>query len=112
LIPPVSALPSLPSLSGPSAIGSSAGGAGGAGAAGGAGSAGGGSFDNAISSALDNLQQVQSTASNDAVQAAAGQGNIADAMIASTQASVATQVTTAVTNKAIDAFTQVMNMQV
>jgi flagellar hook-basal body complex protein FliE len=33
-------------------------------------------------------------------------------MIAATQASVDTQVTTAVANKAIAAFTQVMNMQV
>jgi flagellar hook-basal body complex protein FliE len=78
----------------------------------GAGSAAGGSsFGDAITSAIDNVQQVQATASSQAAQAAAGTGNIADALIASTQASLATQVTTAVTNKAIDAFTQVMNMQ-
>lgn len=101
MIPPISSsIPSLPAVGSTTTGGSSAGAA----------SAGGSSFDNAISNAIDNLQDVQNTASTDAAQAAAGQGNIADAMIASTQASMATQVTTAVTNKAIDAFTQVMNM--
>jgi flagellar hook-basal body complex protein FliE len=65
-----------------------------------------------VTGAINQLSQVQNNASSAAALAAAGQGNLADAMIAATQASVATQVTTAVTNKAIAAFTQIMNMQV
>lgn len=103
MIPPIGSIP--PISQGPSAVGSATGGASGV-------SAGGSqSFGNAITNALDSVSQVQSHASTQAAQAAAGHGNIADALIASTQASLATQVTTAVTNKAIDAFTQVMNMQ-
>ena len=41
---------------------------------------------------------------------AAGQGNIGDAMIASTQASVDTQVTQAMVTKAVDAFNSIMSM--
>ncbi|HET6873195.1 MAG TPA: flagellar hook-basal body complex protein FliE [Acidimicrobiales bacterium] len=76
-----------------------------------AGASGSNSFGNVITNAIDSVNQVQASASTQAAQVAAGQGNVADALIASTQASLATQVTTAVTNKAIEAFTQVMNMQ-
>ena len=53
----------------------------------------------------------QNAASNAEAQAAAGQGNVSDAMIAATQASLATQVTVALTNRAVTAFTDVMNLQ-
>jgi flagellar hook-basal body complex protein FliE len=99
MIPPIGALPSIgPAGSAPAASGVSA--------------AGGGDFGNVIANALDNVQSVQNTASTQAAQAAAGQGNIADAMIATTEASVETQVTTAVTNKAVDAFNSIMDMSI
>ena len=93
-IPPLPPLPSTP----PTGSTQPAGGA-------------GGSFSNAVSNAVDTLQQTQNNASNLEAQAAAGQGNLGDAMIAATQASLQTQVTVALTNKAVDAFTQVMNLQ-
>ncbi len=60
--------------------------------------------------AIDQLQNVQTSASSQAAQVAAGQGNIGDAMIASTQASVDTQVTQAMVTKAVDAFNSIMGM--
>jgi len=110
VIPPISSLPAIGSGTGtaPTTL------AGGSSSPSSAGSSGGsaGGFSTSVTNAIDQLQQVQSSASSSAALAAAGQGNLADAMIAATQASVDTQVTTAVANKAIAAFTQVMNMQV
>jgi len=71
----------------------------------------GGSFSDAVTNALDSVQQTQDVASNAEAQAAGGQGNVSDAMIAATQASLATQVTVALTNRAVTAFTDVMNLQ-
>lgn len=97
---PIAPIPPLPPLPSTSSAGStqSAGGA-------------GGSFSSAVSNAVDGLQQTQNNASNLEAQAASGQGNVSDAMIAAEQASLQTQVTVALTNKAVDAFTQVMNLQ-
>ncbi|NJC71797.1 flagellar hook-basal body complex protein FliE [Planosporangium thailandense] len=69
-------------------------------------------FGAALSNGLERLQQVQTNADNLAVQAA--DGTLADPaqyMIASTQASLATQLTVAVRNKAVDAFNEIMRMQ-
>ena len=64
-------------------------------------------------SGLENLQAVQSTADNLAVKAATGDlTDVHDYMIAATQASLATQLTVAVRNKAVDAFNEIMRMQV
>jgi flagellar hook-basal body complex protein FliE len=71
----------------------------------------GAGFSNNITSALDQVQQTQNTASQTEALAAAGQGSVSDALIASTQASLATQVTVALTNRAVSAFTDVMNLQ-
>jgi flagellar hook-basal body complex protein FliE len=69
-------------------------------------------FAAALGHGLDQLQQVQSKADNLGVQAAAGTlADPAEYMIASTQASLATQLTVAVRNKAIDAFNEIMRMQ-
>jgi flagellar hook-basal body complex protein FliE len=73
--------------------------------------AGDGGFANTITNALDQVQQAQNTASQTEALAAAGQGSVSDALISSTQASLATQVTVALTNRAVSAFTEVMNLQ-
>ncbi len=62
---------------------------------------------------LDRLDGVQRTADQLSVQAATGElQNIHDYTIAATQAAVTTQVTVAVRNKAVEAFTEIMRMQV
>ncbi len=72
----------------------------------------GGGFSNLISNALDQVQQAQNTASTAEAQAAAGQGSVTDAMIQATQASLDTQVTVALIDKGVSAFTDIMNMQI
>ena len=70
-------------------------------------------FSNALSGGLDNLQQLQSTADTLAVQAATGNlTNVHDYMIAATKAAVATDLTVAVRNKAVEAFNEILRMQV
>jgi flagellar hook-basal body complex protein FliE len=74
---------------------------------------GNGAFANAISSAIDNLQSVQSKADTLAVKAATGDlTDVHDYMIAATKASIATQLTVAVRNKAVEAFNDIMKMPV
>jgi flagellar hook-basal body complex protein FliE len=83
-----------------------------AGAAGSTGTAGA-SFSNALGEGLDSLQSTQATADNLSVQAATGTlTNAHDLMIATTQAQLATQLTVALRNKAVDAFNEVMRMQI
>jgi flagellar hook-basal body complex protein FliE len=78
----------------------------------GTGSTGGGDFASALSHGLDQLQQLQTKSDDLAVQAATGSLTDAhDYMIASTQASLATQLTVAVRNKAVEAFNDIMRMQ-
>jgi flagellar hook-basal body complex protein FliE len=70
------------------------------------------SFAAALGHGLGQLQQTQTTSDNLAVQAATGDLNdVHDYMIASTEASLATQLTVAVRNKAVDAFNEIMRMQ-
>ena len=81
-------------------------------APGGAGATGGGGFASAMSNGLDQLQQLQSKSDDLAVKAATGSlTDVHDYMIASTQASLATQLTVAVRNKAVEAFNDIMRMQ-
>jgi flagellar hook-basal body complex protein FliE len=71
------------------------------------------SFGQTLTHALDGLSGAQAKADNLAVQAATGDlTNVHDYMIASTEASLATQLTVAVRNKAVEAFNQIMNMGV
>jgi flagellar hook-basal body complex protein FliE len=71
------------------------------------------SFGNMISKGLDNLQQTQATADDLATQAATGDlTDLHDYMIASTQASLTTELTVSVRNKAVDAFNEIMRMQI
>src|SRR2546421_10792134 len=70
-------------------------------------------FGNAIGNALDSLEQTQATADNLATKAATGDlTDVHDYMIAATQASLATELTVAVRNKAVEAFTDIMRMNI
>ena len=72
----------------------------------------GAGFAAQLSQGLAQLQTVQSKADDLAVQAATGSlTDVHDYMIASTEATLATQLTVAVRNKAIDAFNEIMRMQ-
>jgi len=78
-----------------------------------AGAAGTQSFGQMMTKALDSLQGAQAKADRLAVSAATGDlTNVHDYMIASTEASLATELTVAVRNKAVDSFNQIMNMGV
>jgi flagellar hook-basal body complex protein FliE len=77
------------------------------------GAAGGKDFGNAIAGALDNLGSIQAKADQLGVQAATGQlTDVHDYLIAATQASLATEMTVAVRNKALEAFNSIMQMNV
>lgn len=77
--------------------------------------AGAGSSGDLFAQALDgltHLQQMQSTAGDLAVQAVTGDlDDIHDYTIAATEAKVALELTAALRNKAVDAFTEIMRMQ-
>ena len=74
--------------------------------------AGGAGFGDIIGKAIANTEQAQSTADNLAVKAATGDLTDAhDYLVAATQASLTTQLTVAVRNKAIDAFNEIMRLQ-
>jgi flagellar hook-basal body complex protein FliE len=71
------------------------------------------SFGQSLTNALDGLQGAQAKADRLAVSAATGDlTNVHDYMIAASEASLATQLTVAVRNKAVEAFNQIMNMGV
>jgi flagellar hook-basal body complex protein FliE len=72
-----------------------------------------GNFGNVVVNALQGVQDTQDTANSLAVQAATG--NLVDVhnyTIAATEASLQTQLTVAVRDRAIEAFNQIMAMQV
>jgi flagellar hook-basal body complex protein FliE len=70
-------------------------------------------FGDLVLDGLDRLDGVQRSADRLAVQAATGElKNVHDYTIAATQAQVTTQVTVALRNKAVEAFTEIMRMQV
>jgi flagellar hook-basal body complex protein FliE len=91
------AIPTIPPVTGPAA------------AAAGTPSAG---FAAELSHGLAQLQQTQTKADDLAVQAATGDlTDVHDYLIASTEAGLATQLTVAIRNKAVDAFSEIMRMQ-
>lgn len=70
-------------------------------------------FGQSLVKALDGLQGAQTKADGLAVEAATGDlTNVHDYMIAATELSLATELTVAVRNKAVEAFNQIMNMPV
>lgn len=72
----------------------------------------GADFAAILGGGVDKLQGLQSTSDTMAVQAATGSAtDIHKYMIASNEAALATQMTVAVRNKALEAFTQIMQMQ-
>lgn len=73
----------------------------------------GAEFASALAQGLESLQAAQSKADGLAVQAATGDlTDVHDYMIAATEASLATDLTVAVRNKAVEAFTEIMRMPV
>ena len=73
----------------------------------------GGGFGDKLSGAIGDLQKTQATSDDMAMKVATGElTDIHDYMIAANQAQVATQLTVAVKNKAVESFQQIMNMQV
>jgi flagellar hook-basal body complex protein FliE len=73
---------------------------------------GGTDFGAMVAQGLQKLQDVQNTADNLAVEAATGRlTDVHDYIIAATQASLATSLTVAVRNKALEAFNEIMRMQ-
>ena len=81
--------------------------------AGAAGGSSGADFGQLLSKGLENLQGLHSQADSLAVQAATGDLTaMHDYTITATEAQVATQLTTAVRNKALEAFQEIMRMSV
>ena len=77
------------------------------------GTASGGQFGDLVLDGIERLEGVQDRADGLAVRAATGDlTNIHDYTLAATEASVATKLTVAVRNKAIESFTEIMRMQV
>ena len=72
-----------------------------------------GDFGNVVVNALEGLNALQSKSDNLAVKAATGDlSDVHDYMIASTEASLATEFTVAIRNRAVEAFNEIMRMQI
>ncbi|QIM21931.1 flagellar hook-basal body complex protein FliE [Phycicoccus sp. HDW14] len=73
----------------------------------------GAGFGQAMANGLEKLDQLQKVSDTKAVQAVTGQlTDVHDYTIAANEAAVATQLTVAVRNKAVEAFTEIMRMPV
>ena len=73
----------------------------------------GADFATMLSTGIERLEGLHDRADQLSVQAATGDlSNLHDYTIAATEASVATQLTTAVRNKALEAFQEIMRMAV
>jgi flagellar hook-basal body complex protein FliE len=72
-----------------------------------------GGFGDKVVDALQSLENAQDKADNLALKAATGDlSDVHDYMIAATEATVQTEFTVAVRNKAVEAFNEIMRMQV
>jgi flagellar hook-basal body complex protein FliE len=96
MIPPISSsFPSIAAVA-PAASGASTAGTG---------------FGQILGQAIDSLQGVQSNSLSQAQQVATGQANLGDAMVASTESLLATQLAVAVRNGFVQSLDQVMSTQ-
>jgi flagellar hook-basal body complex protein FliE len=78
-----------------------------------AGAAGGSDFGNVVTNALQGMEDSQDSANNLAVQAATGDlTDVHNYTIAATEASLQTEMTVAVRDRAVAAFNQIMAMQI
>ncbi|QNE15624.1 flagellar hook-basal body complex protein FliE [Pseudarthrobacter sp. NBSH8] len=76
------------------------------------GASSGGNFATALTGAVDNLQQLQSTSKELAVSAVTGNlDDIHAATLASSRAQITLELVAAVRNKGVDAFNEIMRMQ-
>ncbi|MCW2701558.1 MAG: fliE [Blastococcus sp.] len=76
-------------------------------------SAGGADFATILASTVDGLQATQAKADSLATQAATGDlKDVHDYMIASNEASLATEMVVTIKNKAVEAFNEIMRMPV
>jgi flagellar hook-basal body complex protein FliE len=70
-------------------------------------------FGSMVAQGLEKLQATQTSSDNLAVKATTGNlTDIHDYMIAANEATLATQLTVAVRNKAVEAFSEIMRMQI
>ena len=73
----------------------------------------GAGFGQALAQGIEKLDQLQKVSDTKAVEAVTGQlADVHDYTIAANEAAVATQLTVAVRNKAVEAFTEIMRMPV
>jgi flagellar hook-basal body complex protein FliE len=71
-----------------------------------------GAFASTLASSVDGLQAMQSNSSALAVKAVTGDlADVHDYTIAATESAVALELTAAVRNRAVEAFTEIMRMQ-
>lgn len=70
------------------------------------------SFQNVLGQAIDSLNGITNNASSLSLKAAAGKANVVDATVATTEAELATQLTSAIVSKAVVSLNTIMNMQV
>jgi flagellar hook-basal body complex protein FliE len=70
-------------------------------------------FSSMVAEGLEKLQATQANSDSLSVKATTGDlSDIHEYMIASNEATIATQLTVAVRNKAVEAFTEIMRMQI
>ncbi|MDA8400943.1 MAG: flagellar hook-basal body complex protein FliE [Actinomycetota bacterium] len=98
---PIPSLPAIPAPTGASAVQKSP-----------AAASNSSGFMASLAKALDGLQNTQNAANAQELSAASGQGSLPNMMIAAEKASLSTQLTMTVANKAVSAFNAVMNMQI
>jgi flagellar hook-basal body complex protein FliE len=68
-------------------------------------------FGDLLTNGLQNLENLDLTAQNKAIQAATGDAtDVHDYVIAATEAQTATELTTTLRNKALDSFNEIMRM--
>jgi len=74
---------------------------------------GGADFASMLTKGIDSVQEAQSSADGLAVKAASGDlQDVHDYTIAATQAQLATELTVAIRNKAVEAFSEIMRMPI